>query len=405
MFKASELVTFCKSMIGMPYWYGTCVYPCTESRLTSKAKQYPSHYTSSRMPTYRKHIAAGYVCMDCIGMIKGFFWTDGGKGVLEYIKNGTAYTNKYVSNGFPDRSANGMLSWLKSQGCKNGKIATLPDVPGILLFSPGHVGVYVGGGYAVEARGFNYGVVKTKVSERKWTDWAYLPESLLQYDGAVVKDEEYVKDETTTKTYKLGDRLLKKASPLMSGNDVKEVQTNLNVLGYNCGTVDGQFGTKTEEAVKKFQKANGLTVDGQYGAKSHAAMVAALEKKNSGTTAPVPNGKTVTITGNSVNIRKGPGTSYGILKAVNKGTQFEKVDASGWVCIKYNNAICWVSGNYVKSGACTASSLNVRKGPSTDYAIVGTVKNGYTFDVIGTNGWVPILISGVIYWVSGKYAI
>ena len=63
MFKASELVTFCKSMIGMPYWYGTCVYPCTESRLTSKAKQYPSHYTSSRMPTYRKHISAGYVCI------------------------------------------------------------------------------------------------------------------------------------------------------------------------------------------------------------------------------------------------------------------------------------------------------------------------------------------------------
>ena len=255
-------------------------------------------------------------------------------------------------------------------------------MPGILLFSPGHVGVYVGGGYAVEARGFNYGVVKTKVSERKWTDWAYLPESLLQYDGAVVKDEEYVKDETTTKTYKLGDRLLKKTSPLMSGNDVKELQANLNALGYNCGTVDGQFGTKTEEAVKKFQKANGLTVDGQYGAKSHAAMVAALEKKHSGTTTSVPNGKTVTITGNSVNIRKGPGTSYGILKAVNKGTQFEKVDASGWVCIKYNNAICWVSGNYVKSGACTASSLNVRKGPSTDYAIVGTVKNGYAFDAI-----------------------
>lgn len=49
-----------------------------------------------------------------------------------------------------------MLSWLKSKGCKNGKIATMPDVPGILLFKSGHVGVYVGNGYAVEAQGFAY---------------------------------------------------------------------------------------------------------------------------------------------------------------------------------------------------------------------------------------------------------
>lgn len=46
---------------------------------------------------------------------------------------------------------------------------------------------------------------------------------------------------------------------------VTELQTNLNTLGYDCGTVDGIFGTKTENAVKAFQKANGLTVDGIVG--------------------------------------------------------------------------------------------------------------------------------------------
>lgn len=403
MFKASELVKFVISMIGMPYWYGTCGYPCTESRLTSKAKQYPSHYSSSRMPTYRKHIAAGYVCMDCIGLVKNFYWTNGGTGVMEYIKNGTPYTNKYASNGFPDKSANGTLSWLKSQGCKNGKISTLPNVPGILLFSPGHVGVYIGDGYAVEARGFRYGVVKTKVSDRGWTEWAYLPASLLQYDGVVVEEP---KVETTTKTYKLGERLLKKTSPIMTGSDIKELQTNLKTLGINCGTVDGKFGSKTEEAVEKFQRLQGLVVDGQYGPKSHAAMVKALEKKNDSTPtpAPAPSGKTVTITGNSVNVRKGPGTTYGILDDFNKGTKFEKVEPAHWVCIKYNNAICWVSGKYVKNGVCTASSLNVRKGPSTDFASVGFVKNGYKFTMVDTNGWIPILINGVVYWVSAKYA-
>lgn len=186
MFKSSQLVAFVKSMVGMAYWYGTCVYMCSESVLKSKTNQYPSHYGSNRTATYKKHIAARKVCMDCIGLIKGFFWTNGGQGVVEYTQGGDAFTNKYGSNGCPDKSANGMLTWLKSKGCKNGKIATLPDVPGILLFKSGHVGIYVGGGYAVQAQGFAYGVVKTQVSKRPWTEWAYLPSSMLDYDSTDV---------------------------------------------------------------------------------------------------------------------------------------------------------------------------------------------------------------------------
>ena len=344
-----------------------------------------------------------YLHRECLTKRKGFFWTNGGQGVVEYIKNGTAYTSKYVSNGCPDKSANGMLSWCKSQGAKYGKISTLPDVPGVLVFFDGHVGVYVGNGYVVEARGFKYGVVKTKVAGRGWTDWAYLPSFLLQYDGVKVENKEEPKVEPVVKTYKLGERLLKKTSPMMTGNDVKELQSNLNTLSYNCGTADGQFGSKTEEAVKKFQKIQGLVVDGQYGAKSHAAMVEALNKKN--VTTPAPSGNMVTITGNSVNVRRGPGTSYSILDDFDKGTKFEKVEPAQWVCVKHNNAICWVSGNYVKDGVCTASSLNIRKGPSTDYESVGSVKTGHKFTVVDTKGWIPILISGVVYWVSANYAV
>ena len=49
------------------------------------------------------------------------------------------------------------------------------------------------------------------------------------------------------------------------GNEVKKLQENLNKLGFNCGTVDGIFGVKTEAAVKAFQKAYSLTVDGIAG--------------------------------------------------------------------------------------------------------------------------------------------
>lgn len=47
--------------------------------------------------------------------------------------------------------------------------------------------------------------------------------------------------------------------------NVKILQVLLNGLGYNCGVVDGDFGNNTFEAVKKYQKANGLTVDGIVG--------------------------------------------------------------------------------------------------------------------------------------------
>ena len=279
MFTASQLVAFVISMLGMPYWYGTCVYICSTSLLNSKSKQYGtpkySHYVESRMARYKKDIENKKVCMDCVGMIKGFFWTNGGEGVLDYIKGGAKFTNKYASNGCPDKSANGMLEWCKKQGCKHGEIATLPDVPGILLFSSGHVGVYIGGGYAVEARGFAYGVVKTKVKDRSWTEWAYMPESLLKYDGSaatVTPDPEPEQPTTTTSTL-LGKRILKRKSPMMTGSDVKEMQTRLNKLGYSCGTADGEFGKNTQKGVKAFQKAAKIEVDGEFYTESLKALV------------------------------------------------------------------------------------------------------------------------------------
>ncbi len=46
---------------------------------------------------------------------------------------------------------------------------------------------------------------------------------------------------------------------------MKEIQNQLNHLGYNCGTADGDFGRMTVAAVKSFQQSKGLTVDGQVG--------------------------------------------------------------------------------------------------------------------------------------------
>ena len=50
-----------------------------------------------------------------------------------------------------------------------------------------------------------------------------------------------------------------------TGDAVKQMQVALNALGYSTNGADGKFGTGTENAVRLFQKANGLKQDGKAG--------------------------------------------------------------------------------------------------------------------------------------------
>lgn len=56
------------------------------------------------------------------------------------------------------------------------------------------------------------------------------------------------------------------------GSKVREVQTKLKNWGYYKGNIDGIFGSGTQNAVRQFQRKNGLTVDGIVGKKTAAAM-------------------------------------------------------------------------------------------------------------------------------------
>lgn len=56
------------------------------------------------------------------------------------------------------------------------------------------------------------------------------------------------------------------------GEEVRKIQTKLKNWGYYSGSVDGVFGWQTENAVKSFQKKNGLTPDGIAGTKTLNAM-------------------------------------------------------------------------------------------------------------------------------------
>ncbi|MDP4146425.1 MAG: peptidoglycan-binding protein, partial [Bacillota bacterium] len=74
-------------------------------------------------------------------------------------------------------------------------------------------------------------------------------------------------------TSRYGSRLLKSG---VTGDDVKNLQSDLKTLGYLNDVVDGDFGPKTEAAVIAFQKAHGLDADGQVGDKTKAELVSSM---------------------------------------------------------------------------------------------------------------------------------
>jgi hypothetical protein len=268
-FTNEHFIAFCVNMLGQPYWMGCCLYKATNSLLSRKTNQYSSSYAASRTARYKKDIAAKKVVADCIGAAKGYAWTGGGIGVMEAIGTDATYAGKYGSNGCPDKGANSMFTYAKSKGMDWGTIGTLPEIVGLALYKSGHVGYYVGNGYAIEWKGFSYGCVKIKVAGRGWTHWYKLP--FIQY-GDVSSPP--ANDESPT--VDLGTRTLRyaKGRAMLRGEDVLAVQAKLIELGFDPGKADGVYGPMTATAVTAYQAANGLDTDGVIGTITRAALQA-----------------------------------------------------------------------------------------------------------------------------------
>ena len=354
-FSNEHFKEYCLKMIGQPYWYGCCGYKATTSLLSRKANQYASHYGSSRTARYKQDISAKKVVCDCIGGAKGYAWTDGGQPMLEVIGRDGSVANRYGANGCPDKSANGMFSYAKSKGMDWGAIDTLPEIVGLALHKDGHIGYYVGGGYAVEWRGFSYGCVKTKLTARSWKYWYRLP--FIDYG-----ENTGITNPPTIKIT-LGSRLLRKGSV---GADVKAMQELLMQRGYPLPKygADCDFGAETEKALKAFQKDEGLEIDGKYGERTHAALMDAVQDPDDSEddaaaaehpdepVVPKPLGSTVVIVsgGGNVNIRSGNGTDYARITCVAPGMTYEYVAtaANGWHAIVVGAKVGWVYGEYAR---------------------------------------------------------
>ena len=57
------------------------------------------------------------------------------------------------------------------------------------------------------------------------------------------------------------------------GQDIAAIQGQLNALGYNVGSVDGDFGQATATAIENFQSDRGLEADGVIGMETYRALM------------------------------------------------------------------------------------------------------------------------------------
>lgn len=180
----------------------------------------------------------GSKVVDCSGLIIEAF-----RSAMPYYQDQTADT-------------------LYTRCSKKGSISALPDIAGICVWKKGHIGIHTGGGELVEARGVDYGVVRSRVSERDFTHWGMLRDAVytLSGTGGINTGKYTVK------------RLLKYTTPLMRGDDVRWLQSALNAAGHSSGAADGIFGSKTRSAVMAFQRAGKLAVDGIAGRNTVAAL-------------------------------------------------------------------------------------------------------------------------------------
>ena len=143
---------------GWGYVWGTYGHVLTRSYYEAKLAQYPEG-----VGNYADFILANWLgkrTADCVGLVKGYCWFDP-----------EAQSISYAVNGMPDIATEQMIEWCDEKG----SISTMPEIPGLLLWMDGHVGIYIGDGYAIEAMGTRYGVVKTQVEGRGWQKWGKIP--------------------------------------------------------------------------------------------------------------------------------------------------------------------------------------------------------------------------------------
>lgn len=146
---AKDLCNYAIGAIGGGYVYGSSGQKCSLAVRESCAAANPSQ---------KENILGicakwdGKYVWDCSGLFRGAW-----KALWQYRSGGATTIFK---------------SWCSQKGA----IDTMPDMPGVLVFrgddkTKQHIGLYIGGGYVVDARGSSKGVLHGPMDSYPWTHW------------------------------------------------------------------------------------------------------------------------------------------------------------------------------------------------------------------------------------------
>lgn len=142
------------------------------------------------------------------------------------------------------------------------------------------------------------------------------------------------------------------------------------------------------------------------------------------------SGQSLTVTGDAVRLRVGPGFGYGVYTHVNKGARLSYIsDAGDWYCVNYGGRTLYVSKQFASfSGAASTSTnssvsavsssrtsgstlmitgngVRLRTGPGEGYSVYTKVYQGTTLPYVSTSGnWYCVNYHGTYLYVSADYA-
>ena len=171
--KASDLVQYAVNAVGGGYCWGADGQVCSPAVRRELANRTSNTETRNNL----RGLCAkwdGKKVWDCSGLFRGAW-----RALLKYRSGGaTGIYNKWCS--------------------MTGTIDTLPDEPGIAVFrgTPNnmeHVGLYIGNGEVIDARGSAKGVVRgTLESYGRWTHWGRLED--VDYSEGETEEKPTVTD-------------------------------------------------------------------------------------------------------------------------------------------------------------------------------------------------------------------
>ena len=132
-----------------------------EKLLTHLRTEYPEHYSPEKMKWIAGLQGTNIYAFDCSGLIKSYYL--GGLGAPNYEN---------------EREKDLSSEMMYSQAVRKGDLAELPEEPGLCLYMPGHVGIYLGDHTVLDSScgsGETGGVRLSKLEDKNWRAWFECP--------------------------------------------------------------------------------------------------------------------------------------------------------------------------------------------------------------------------------------